>query len=787
MQIVNSYYLEEDDAVNKYTNHSGSYGIPTRKNAKAFYNGEVAYDLNGFYLYKRYNDGVSTSAGVDYRYYILDESGNILNPKTPLTGFYANNMDKALCSSGYNTIKYVEERFADGDFRYAAGEIPTEDDERHWIDTENNNKSYFYPIWPDDYIFFGQKLTYGWAAEAHQDLPSAIVRSDGRLSDGDDANRVYRAPAYYRSSEMGVAHFNPNAYLAQKSYDGTKTAYPGMTAIDFAGHNGANETNGEYKLGLAAAAGGLPQTFYPPLLDDDGLTGIENCDETQNLLVYAPAASGEGYTNAQTLGVLTSYFEDPVYDSHYDNSEGYRIVTEANPADVHGHLVQYDKTATNDHLLVDKQDFNAPIAYTFDGNHLMWYQRTPGNSEYVDHTKGWQGISVPFTAELVTTNQKGEITHFYSGSANSQNGTKIGHEYWLRQFEAITEDGDVARGTFNYPTAVGATKTVTNDFLWDYYYKNTKVHDQLDANADTYLQYRQYYKDSRNYPAYPLLQAATPYILGLPGKTYYEFDLSGNFEAQNTAARITKLGKQIITLASDKGISIGVSDNEMTGVMKTVSGTNYSVTFKPSYMNETLGDGNYVMNSEGNAYVKLDGTGTGKYITIGDTYANVEAFNAALTAAGALYKDADGTVAATSDYYTAHPSALYYKQVRERTKNDDNNVTASQSAFRPYFTATVTSSAKAIRGAYAKKIVFDSADGGFGDGPETVLDGSLEIYTRGYKIFTTSHMKEATTIRIANAAGATINNYVLQPGETIVTPVAVSGVYVVNKKKVFVE
>ena len=64
MQIVNSYYLEEYDAVNKYTNHSGSYGIPTRKNAKAFYNGEVAYDLNGFYLYKRYNDGVSTSAAI---------------------------------------------------------------------------------------------------------------------------------------------------------------------------------------------------------------------------------------------------------------------------------------------------------------------------------------------------------------------------------------------------------------------------------------------------------------------------------------------------------------------------------------------------------------------------------------------------------------------------------------------------------------------------------------------------------------------------------------------------
>ena len=71
-QIVNSYYMEEDNAsttpatddgskMQAYTNHSGSYGIPTRKNAQAFYNGEVAYDLNGFYLYKRYNDGTGTA------------------------------------------------------------------------------------------------------------------------------------------------------------------------------------------------------------------------------------------------------------------------------------------------------------------------------------------------------------------------------------------------------------------------------------------------------------------------------------------------------------------------------------------------------------------------------------------------------------------------------------------------------------------------------------------------------------------------------------------------------
>ena len=40
-QLVNCYYQEEADATNKYTNHSGTYGIPTRKNSQAFYAHQV--------------------------------------------------------------------------------------------------------------------------------------------------------------------------------------------------------------------------------------------------------------------------------------------------------------------------------------------------------------------------------------------------------------------------------------------------------------------------------------------------------------------------------------------------------------------------------------------------------------------------------------------------------------------------------------------------------------------------------------------------------------------------
>ena len=792
-QVVNSYFLDDNKGLfsssteGGITTSGGSRGKATALSAKAFYNGELAYDLNNFYLYKRYSDQKVTSGTEKqkYSYFTIGDDGNL---ELQNNHYYEAHPD--LCSTGYednksNVIMYVEDRFADGDFRYAAGVIPETEDERFYSwkvneGTENETvESCFFPIWPDDYIFFGQKLTYDWAAEAHQDVPTAVARDGGRLSDGDDANRVYRAPAYYRSKDMGIAHFNPHAYLAQTRKDVPATkAYPNMTAIDFAGHNGGT---GTYALGQTVASGGVPALFYPPLLDDDGLLSIRNCDETQNLLVYAPSSDA----NAKTLGVLSSYFTEPAYSEHYDYAKGYRLVSEASAASVHGHLVQGNKKATNDHLLVDYNDFNAPISYSFDAGSRMWYQRLPLDKEFVDLTQGWQGISIPFTAELVTTDTKGEITHFYNdGGKNAK-----GHEYWLRELEAESAmtlksgETDVLQANFQYLAATDNVKTFSNTFLWDYYYKNEPVHNQKDKNDDTYLEYKQYYNSSHDYKGYPLLAKATPYILGLPGKTYYEFDLSGKFGAENTAVNIPKLGKQVITFASNEKITVGVSDDEMTGTKVTYGGNNYY--FKPSYMNESLTNGNFVMNSDGDAYVQLN---DGYETNPGVTYDDAEEFATAKAAAvgGKLYTDEDGKVEAVS---WEDEDTKYYSRVSNNTKNEKNQVTASLSAFRPYFTISGAGSspARSMQRFFAKKIVFGGADGGFGEGPETVLDGSIEIYTRGYKIYTTSHMKEATAIRIVNAAGATITNYVLQPGETIETPVAVSGVYVVNKKKVFVE
>ena len=222
-----------------------------------------------------------------------------------------------------------------------------------------------------------------------------------------------------------------------------------------------------------------------------------------------------------------------------------------------------------------------------------------------------------------------------------------------------------------------------------------------------------------------MLTAATPYILGLPGQTYYEFDLSGKFSAQNTAVAISQVAKQVITFASNKAAAIGVSDDEMTGATVKYDGNNY--TFKPSYMNETLAAGNYVLNSDGNAYVKLS--------------ANAET-------------------------------------------NTTNKVTTAQSAFRPYFTGSAASPSRKY---VPERIVFGGDYDGLEEQPTSLFDGSLDIYVKDHRIITTSHLKEPVTICIRNVNGIMFANYVLQPGETQETRVQNAGVYIVNKKKVLVK
>ncbi len=578
-QVVNCYYP------NTKTYAAGDAHPMTETQ---FYNGTVAFNLNGFYLNKRYYDhNVPSGSPVEYRY-LKNENGTL--SETPLTGYYPAEPD-----AQYGDVGYVESRYNDGDFIYSEGTIPEViDDRMRVLDDGTTTTVTHSPIWPDDYIFFGQILTYDYnSTRPHNDMPTHVVKESGRLPISNSSNRVYRAPAYYQSKDMGFAHFNLWANIAAHSKpksptdDTMKPVYPNMTAIDFFGHN-----DNTWALGISS---GFPAgAFYPPLLDDDdGLLGIDNNYETPNLLVYAPVKGNDKTDNA-----LAEKFEEPKFDDYYSNDK-YRQVATAPTSSVHGHVVQSNLKATNDHLLVDKRDFNCPIAYSFADGYRMWYQRTP--DRYVNTNQGWEAVSLPFTAELVTTHQKGEITHFYSGSRSvDENGTKVGHEYWLREFKdkkAVINETETVVAIFNYPESASTdkTKTVENSFLWDYYYS---ANDRHDANTDIY---QTYYQTARELSAYPLLANATPYIIGFPGKTFYEFDLSGEWTAKNTAGTApAQLNKQIITFASYPSntdgfsvVSIGISDDE-SGTTKG------SYTFKPNYSSKAI-EG-YLLNAVGNDF-----------------------------------------------------------------------------------------------------------------------------------------------------------------------------------------
>ena len=549
-QMENCYY---GVAGGDYKTAGSTHGLARKMTDRQFYNGEVAYNLNGYYLKERYNR-------------------------------QATEADKV------KTYEYVENRYSgdDIDFLYADGEIPVSDDVR--LKAKEDGVLSYAPLWPDDYLFFGQNLTYDYPytdVGAHEDVPSHLNKTGNchTLETVPESNRVFRTPAYFGNKKMGMFHFNPFAIMTAKSADGQHEAYPGMTAVDFTGYGDTNYSKTLNSDGV----------FYSPIFDASvDLAGVANADETKNLLVYSPEA---GTTNGD---VLTAYFTEPEMAEKEDDATtgmkaAYRAVDALTANDItsiHGHLVYRDGTSlytSVDHVLVDRQDFNCPIRYTIGADYRMWYQRTPDN--YVDDKKGWETVSLPFSAELVTTPDKGEITHFYEGSTT-------GHEYWLREFSGgsvSSSDASTFVADLVKPEAGTIRKDYTNTFLWDYYYSYDSY---LDKNEDDYQ--KTYYQDEHVYAGYPRNAVGTPYIVGFPGSRYYEFDLSGSFVPKYTHSSIDGLDAQAIIFASEPGTSVGISDEELTGV--TANG----YRFMPNYTNTTLataGEG-YVLAADGGSFDK---------------------------------------------------------------------------------------------------------------------------------------------------------------------------------------
>ena len=778
-QIVNSYYPASNEGLYLTTAHAR--GNARMMPDKAFYNGEVAYDLNGFYLNKRFYDGTSLASGKQYSYWKANADGTL--PTTMTDAYYPD--DYAIYplkgDVGKKALRgYVEERFNDGDFIYADGTIPDSPNERLYTDPDTKEMSY-HAIWPDDYIFFGQALNYdymdgknGRDLRTHQNLPAVINKSDNRVLTDISSNRIYRAPAYFRSSKMGVTHFNPYAVFAAKKKKFIEAspdtlAYKDMTAIDFTGYNDVNYAyqkgwNKWSKTSQLAQASGMSDeeyAFYPPLLDDGGVKGLYVADLTRNLLAYTMTTTAEAQ---QTDITVNAYLHDeqyretetaPVSDLYADTYRYHTVAERDTHADdVRGHHVQKQAdgsfVANTDHILIDRQDFNAPISYSFADGQRMWYQRVPDHyaGQYTtkdgqgrdvvtyDFKAGWEGISLPFKAEIVTTDVKGEITHFYNNSGKNDSG----HEYWLREFTGgVTPkagESGVYTANFLYPDAnsTDGDKIYTNTFLWDYYYSHNNIKRTdgnttgEDMNSDEYQESdanRTYYKKYHTYDKYPRMDGAKPYIIGFPGQRYYEFDLSGNFEAMTAYSLVPeilhpdKLDAQTITFASKPGETvIEVSDNAAS-----VKYGDYS--FVPCYLNSpdvTTDNHAFLLNSRGNGYVEN------------------------LTA-----------------------------------------TTAAVSAFRPYFEAPAVRTARGI----TRSIVFsdntnDDLHGILenGNGYDT---GKLTFSTGRKTIIATSTLRQEAPVTIHTTSGVVVAAFNIQPGETIETQVNQAGVYIVNNKKVTVK
>lgn len=728
-QVVNCYY-EKD----KTTNYAAGLARPMTD--QEFHNGTVAYNLNGFYLNKRYYDHEQGTSGTRYDYLKDDPTTGQLTENL-VSGYYpANYAMYPLPENPENPTAgkwgYVEERYAYPDFIYAGGTIPETAEPRMRTVTTGEGPSQktdicYAPIWPDDYLFFGQTLTYRYdLSHPHQKRPSRIMKSGGRLLTDAGSNRVYRAPAYFGSKVMGTFHYNPQCIMAaypkrDSDLDPLEHgAYPNMTAVDFAGHSDKVEGVVQYHQNWSDN-----KYFFEPLLDDDGLLSISNNGETHNLLIYAPSEAA----NKATYDVLNSSFTEPVFGDYaepnelYSPNENYGRVAVAPTYTVFGHLVQNDLKTISDHLLVDKESFNCPIDYTMGTGKRMWYQRAP--DKYVTivsggNTKGWENVSLPFKVALVSTQQKGELTHFY---IHSTQNNRQGHEYWLRQYAGGAtnpENSSEFIANFNSLTADelhDADKEYINTFLWDYYYSQNN---QDDGNGEDY---KVYYNESHTYKNYPLQQAGMAYLIGFPGKSYFEFDLSGEWTPSNTALPApAKLDQQIITFASNVQVPISVSDDEIAAGKTAAKMNGYA--YVPNYINttfETAGK-SYLLNDDGDSFVK-------------------------------------------------------------------NTAGATVSAFRPYIVEAASPTRSGDPGSgEVEKVVFGSDDSTdimpHGDPSDGLAEGSLNVYGKKGRIVIESSLRYTVDVSIYTPAGLLVTNLVVKAGDTVEQPVYSDGVYIVRSEDV---
>ncbi len=517
--------------------------------------GQVAYNLNRFYLKKRYNKATGT------------DDGDIVAPLKDIydDGSYRYaHWQSRPTSEAQRTAEvpnyhdYLGIRYPISETEYTGtitGKEASMHDAAHKIDTsraadadgnliydeygllkEGMTFDHYEPIFPTDYLFFGQDLAYG---SQEDPWPHAIA----------ETKRVYRASGFYGSKMDYGFHFNEKAYAVQ----------PTLTGIDFAGISDSNHNNGEYKIddeGYAddykiwyAPALDLPDAYATPSVENHGIKSFTTSTREQTSTVDLGDTYEQGLVSRNLL-----IYRKPDLGLFNDWKEQ----ETNNSLNIFGHVIDFDGTdaSTEYFQLVDKEDFNCPLA--FDVTEKIWYERAPEVFATKD-SDGWDGLCLPFTVRKVygvadgdAMYDRGELSHFYGAEVGKEN-VEISHEYWLRKFTKVDKD----KAYFARPGSNDDSNAQEKQ-LSTYHYSNTYFTDlygiDYNKDADHLAQEsaKGYTKEGIDFGSYPMITAGYPYIVSYPGERYYEFDCSGEFYANKFKAAAVP---QIITYAWEREAS----------------------------------------------------------------------------------------------------------------------------------------------------------------------------------------------------------------------------------------
>ncbi len=446
--------------------------------AEDFKYGKVAYDLNQYNMKRAAGDATYTYVEDYYR------NGDFQ---------YARIDDETLgVTSGVTYLRKGNDIAANESAPYYLIKDRTAHNMEHTADIRSKG-DHCEPLFEkndiNDYRFFGQDL------QAEPELyPSTITSHKVSAA----LNRVWRTDGYYGDKNVGKFYYNAAIY--NDTYKDTYVLDPRITAVNF----NASDDNASVFHGFGTAE-----------------------DVTRNLLVYTKS------------------------DNTSEKNEAFDVVskalsyTEETPeAAIRGHHVIGSGSTRKASMLhlVDKQTFNAPIAFSVTGK--SWYVRNPETETgYVEEVgTAWGSICLPFEVKKSTLS---EGIHQY----NPANGADIG----------ITKNITFFYGTPAAGTSVANDKNTLRHHYWFREFKSISGNQATFERPDNSI-------TNGGFAAYK------PYIVSFPGSRFYEFDMTG----------------QTITFENTSGASIAVTDD-------AVATANVGKLYRVAFTNEEASASKYAI------------------------------------------------------------------------------------------------------------------------------------------------------------------------------------------------